>query len=133
MTSELPPFINTIILIVAVLAPAIGWFGFYRVSMQTLSKKEHIYISTIVGSVLLGWLFLIMLLGMNDFFHVTRGRPLFPLVPNIVFGTILIITGLSHLFFSPTFRKVIDAIPQHWMIGIQGFRILGFIFLLLST
>ena len=72
MTSELSPIVNTLILISAVLVPAIGWFGFYCISMQTLPKKEHIYISTIVGSILLGWLFLIMLLGMDGFFHFTR-------------------------------------------------------------
>ena len=106
MTSELSPIINTLILISAVLVPTIGWFGFYRVSIQTLSKKEHIYISTIVGLVLFGWLFLVMLLGMSDFFHVIRGRPLFPPVPNIVFGTILLIAGISLLFFSRIYSAV---------------------------
>ncbi|MCK6627890.1 MAG: hypothetical protein L6R45_22270 [Anaerolineae bacterium] len=133
MTSELSPIINTLILISAVLVPAMGWFGFYCVSIQTIFKKEHIYISTIVGLVLFGWLFVVMSLGMSDFFHAFRGHPLFPPVPNIVFGTILLIAGISLLFFSPTFRKVIDATPQHWMINIQVFRILGCIFLILST
>jgi hypothetical protein len=133
MTSELPPIINTLILISAVLVPAMGWFGFYQISIQTLSRKEHLYISTLVGLLLFGWLFLIMVLGMSDFFHVTRGRPLFSPVPNLVFGGILLIVGITLLFFSPTFRKVIDATPQPWLINLQVFRIFGFVFLILST
>lgn len=133
MTSELSPIINTLILISAVLVPAIGWFGFYRVSIQTLPRKEHLYISTLVGLLLFGGLFLILLLGMSDFFHVTRGRPLFPPVPNLAFGTILLIAGLTLLFFSPTFRKVIDATPQPWLINLHVFRIFGLVFLILST
>jgi hypothetical protein len=33
------------------------------------------------------------------------------------------------VLLSPTFREIIAGIPQHWLIGIQTFRILGGVFL----
>ena len=33
------------------------------------------------------------------------------------------------MLLSPTFRRIVDAVPQHWLIGFQTFRILGGLFL----
>src|SRR5215472_8862908 len=33
------------------------------------------------------------------------------------------------LLLSPTFRQIVAAVPQHWLIGIQTFRILGGVWL----
>jgi len=33
------------------------------------------------------------------------------------------------LLLLPTFRRIVAAVPQHWLIGVQTFRILGAVFL----
>src|SRR5262249_16912199 len=71
--------------------------------------------------ILVAWLVGIMLLGASGFF-----RPDAPRIP------LVLLTSLAAgylLLLSPTFREVIARIPQHWLIGIQTFQILGGVFL----
>jgi hypothetical protein len=43
------------------------------------------------------------------------------LVATLSFGYLLLL--------SATFRRIIDGVPQHWLIGIQAFRIMGSVWL----
>ena len=65
----------------------------------------------------------ILLLAANDFFRddVTPPRV------SLALGLTLLLGYLALL--SRDFRTIIAAIPQHWLIGIQTFRILGGVFL----
>jgi hypothetical protein len=76
-----------------------------------------------VGSavIFIAWLAGIMLLGANGFFRLDV-----PVIPLALLTTL----AAGYLFLlSPTFREIIAHIPQHWLIGIQTFRILGGVFL----
>jgi hypothetical protein len=79
----------------------------------------------IVGSAILltAWLFAIVLLGADGFF---RNDVVPPRVPVALVATLAI--GYLALL-SPAFRGIVARIPQHWLIGIQTFRILGGVFL----
>jgi hypothetical protein len=79
----------------------------------------------IVGSAILltAWLFAIVLLGADGFF---RNDVVPPRVPVTLIATLAI--GYLALL-SPAFRGIVARIPQHWLIGIQTFRILGGVFL----
>ena len=66
------------------------------------------------------WLIGIAVLAAAGFFPSTR-------VPAALATTLAV--GYVVLL-SPTFRAVIAGIPQHWLIGIQTFRILGGVFLI---
>ena len=65
-----------------------------------------------------------LLLAANDFFRddVTPPRISLALGLTLLLGYLLLL--------SRDFRNIIAAIPQHWLIGIQFFRILGGIFLI---
>lgn len=55
-------------------------------------------------------------------------------VPTIEFGIFMpIVIGLVWLWRSETAIRLIDAIPQSWLVGIQFYRVLGLIFLLLNA
>lgn len=73
--------------------------------------------------VLAAWLFAIMLLAGNDFFRNDVLPPRIPtaMVLTLAFGYLLLL--------STSFRGIIAAIPQHWLIGIQTFRVLGGVFI----
>ena len=73
--------------------------------------------------VLAAWLVGITLLAGNDFF---RGDVLPPRVP---MAMVLTLTFGYLLLLSTSFRGIIAAIPQHWLIGIQTFRVLGGVFI----
>jgi hypothetical protein len=76
-----------------------------------------------VGSatVLVVWLVGVMLLAANDVFRPDTPRIPLALLTTLVAGYLLLL--------SRTFRAIIGGIPQHWLIAIQTFRILGGVFL----
>lgn len=76
------------------------------------------------GVVLAAWLVAIVLLASDNVF---RNDVLPPRIPTALLLTLL--AGYL-LLLSPTFRAIIANIPQHWLIGIQTFRVLGGIFLI---
>jgi hypothetical protein len=73
--------------------------------------------------VLAAWLFAITLLAGNNFFRNGVLPPRIPMamVLTLAFGYLLLL--------STSFRGIIAAIPQHWLIGVQTFRVLGGVFI----
>lgn len=61
---------------------------------------------------------------------VFRGTPSSP--PTIEFGIFTpIILGLVWLWRSATAKRLLDAVPQSWLVGLQFYRVLGAIFLVM--
>jgi hypothetical protein len=98
------------------------WVGLY-VGIRALPGEKSHQLRWTVGSaaVLALWLVGIMLLAANDYFRVDGSRIPLALLTTLAAGYLLLL--------SPTFRAIIGGIPQHWLIGIQTFRILGGVFL----
>ena len=110
--------------IIQSISSTLYWIGFtvgIRASGQADLRKWR----WIVGSAIVfaAWLFAIVLLGADGFF---RNDVLPPRVPATLAATLAV--GYLALL-SPAFRGVVARIPQHWLIGIQTFRILGGVFL----
>ena len=97
------------------------WLGLY-VGIQTLPHGKSLRRGWVVGSalVLAAWLIGIVLLASSNIISPPR-------IPAVLFATLA--AGYL-ILLSPTFRAIIAGIPQHWLIGIQTFRILGGVFLI---
>ena len=110
--------------IVQTISSTLYWLGFY-VGVQTLPGKKTRRTLWSVGSAVIAgiWLIGVFLLAIDGFFR-NDVRP--PRIPMALLTTLLL--GYL-LLLSPTIRRVIAAVPQHWLIGIQSFRVLGGIFL----
>ena len=55
-------------------------------------------------------------------------------IPTIEFGIFVpIIVGLVWLWRSESAARLLDAVPQSWVVGVQFYRVLGVIFLLLNA
>ena len=53
-------------------------------------------------------------------------------LPTIQFGILLpILAGALLIWRSPTVSRVIDAVPQSWLVGVQFYRVLGAVFFVL--
>ena len=75
----------------------------------------------------LGWLAVAIALGAMGAYHVTFERH-----PTIQYGILLpILVGALLIWRSETARRIIAAVPQQWLVGVQLYRALGVIFLIL--
>ncbi|MGH6795398.1 MAG: hypothetical protein ACREDH_09430, partial [Methylocella sp.] len=77
--------------------------------------------------IIAGWFIVATSLASMDAY---RGAP--DRIPTIEYGIFvpILIGGLA-IWRSSTLARIIDAVPQHWLIGIQLYRALGAIFLIL--
>ena len=110
--------------IVQSVGSTIAWFGFY-IGIRALPGSKARQWRWTIGSAVVAavWLIGVFLLGAGNVF---RNDVLTTRIP-IAIGATLFAGYL--LLLSPTFRRIVDAVPQHWLIGIQTFRILGGLFL----
>lgn len=110
-----------IVTIVLAVSSTLAWVGFY-VGIRALPGATARQSRWIIGSVVVAaaWLLGLLLLG------AAGNDVLPPRIPAALGGTLLV--GYL-LLFSLTFRRIIAAVPQHWLIGIQFFRILGVVWL----
>ena len=77
--------------------------------------------------ILLGWLALSIALAAMGVYHV-EGNAL----PTIQFGIVPpILIGIFLIWRSEAVARIIDAVPQPWLVGVQLYRALGVIFLIL--
>ena len=90
------------------------------------SRRRRIVRSTAL--LLSAWIGLDMLLGWLGVFEAGGSRK----VPWIAFGVAIpIIIGIRMIRDSEAAREVVRAVPQSWLVGLQSYRGLGSIFLVL--
>lgn len=113
-----------IVIIVQAVSSTLAWLGFY-VGIRALPGAKARQSRWIIGSAVVAavWLVGIFLLGAAGAF---RNDVLPPRIPIALVATLLL--GYL-LLLSPTFSRIVAALPQHWLIGIQAFRILGSVWL----
>jgi hypothetical protein len=75
----------------------------------------------------IGWFLLTIALASIDAYRAAAGR-----IPTIQYGILVpVLIGGLLIWGSRRLARIIDAIPQHWLIGIQLYRALGATFLIL--
>ena len=79
------------------------------------------------SALLLGWLAVTIVLGALGVYHVSSNE-----IPTIQYGILLpILAGALLIWRSETAKRVVAAVPQSWLVGVQLYRALGVIFLIL--
>jgi hypothetical protein len=111
--------------LIQTLGSTLHWLGFSFGVRRALSPPARRW-AWLIGSAAFSfaWLLAILLLASNDFFGSSSVTP--PRIPTAL--TLTLLFGYL-LLLSASFRAAIAAIPQHWLIGIQAFRVLGAVFL----
>jgi hypothetical protein len=75
----------------------------------------------------IGWFFLAIALASADAYRGAADR-----IPTIQYGIFVpILIGGLLIWRSPRLARIIDAVPQHWLVGVQLYRTLGVVFLIL--
>ena len=104
-----------------------GLLLFYaqRSSLEAVARRRF---AVAAGVSLLGWLVLAFMLGSAGVFQATPAR----VFPALGLGIVLLIlAGAWLLYRSSALNAVIAAIPLPWLVGVQLYRVVGFIFLVL--
>jgi len=90
--------------------------GLIRSGASGASRQKVLLVTRIV---LAGWLGLIGILAKQGVFFDFRSLP-----PKFAFAFIPSLVAMLVLAFSPSARRVAEALPAHWLIWPQSFRIL---------
>jgi len=78
-----------------------------------------------IAALLAAWFAASLIPGWLEVYHSQR-------IPTIQYGLLLPMAAVLAWFWSGTFlRRVVMAVPQSWMAGVQVYRVLGLIFLVL--
>ncbi len=80
----------------------------------------------ISAAILLGWLAVALGLSGSGFYRVTANG-----IPTVQYGLFLpIVIGVALIWRSELARRILDAVPQSWIVSVQLYRALGVVFLL---
>jgi hypothetical protein len=120
----LPYFVlaGTATMVVAIL------YGLHRsladAAWPAQDRARALLVSAII---LVGWLAAAIALAAMGVYHVSSSA-----VPTIQYGIVLpILVGAVLIWRSETAKRIIEAVPQQWLVGVQLYRALGAIFLIL--
>jgi hypothetical protein len=90
----------------------------------TAERTQTIRTSAVI---LIGWFAAALALGTSGVYSPGQGG-----IPTIQYGILLpILVGGLLIWRSPLVARIIDAVPQQWIVGVQFYRALGVIFLIL--
>ncbi len=95
--------------------------------MAGWSSDDRRRAAGIAAVVLIGWFGAAIALGWLGVYRGVSDR-----IPTIQYGILVpILIGGLLILRSSAVARVLDAVPQHWLIGVQVYRALGIIFLIL--
>jgi hypothetical protein len=123
---------NTVVLIIATMiaSGAASWFIVSQ-GLKRLLVTQHVrYLSSLDAAILLiTWLLVRLVLAVNppgDAVLATQFLITFTLLGLGLIG------GILPLLISPTFRQLVRAIPETWLVGVHTIRVAEFLFLALE-
>jgi len=120
-------FLSVVITVTDLLAVAAVLTGL-SIALQRAGAGEYRRIAIAVAAVILTWYGLVTVLAMRDVFLVSAAVT-FPVLPVAVL--VPIILGTVALLRSRIAAAALDATPLSWLVGVQVYRVVGVIFLLL--
>ncbi len=128
MESQIPNYLTSLVLTTASATVAVLLFVLHHAVKLAKWPARDRALAFWGGALLFAaWFFASLWLSWLGFF---RGSP--SSIPTIQYGVLIpIIVGVALFWWRPTVRRVIETVPQEWLVGVQVYRALGFIFLLL--
>lgn len=113
----------------AFLILALVWLVFHHtINFLPFTNQKKQLLSRVIAAGLLAWFTGAYFLSQQSFFlSLSVG------LPNIGLLFMPIIIGVNILSKSETFKTVVDALPQHWIISVQFLRVMGAAFLYLYS
>jgi hypothetical protein len=131
MTPQIPGYVLSLesVLRPLVMAIALGliWLGAAR---MPASAKSRYTTAGVLSVALIGWEAVAQYLGSANTYLATIENP--PAVPTILFGLLIpLAVAAIALWRSESIATLVSAIPLHWLVAAQVYRVAGGIFLVL--
>src|SRR5246127_2550087 len=131
MTPQIPEYLSSFELIaralVTIIALGLIWLGAAR---MPASAKSRYTTAGALSAVFIAWEIVAQYLGAANTYLATVANP--PAVPTILFGLLIpLIAAAIALWRSGSSAKLASAIPLHWLVAAQVYRVGGGIFLVL--
>ncbi|ALA56870.1 hypothetical protein [Nitrospira moscoviensis] len=121
---------GTVVSLILVIAGAVWALLMVSARRAALDSGTRRRFGLASGAYLVGWLVLAFVLGSNGIVQAAPSRAF----PGLVFGiALLVITGAWLLNRSSVLKTVVASIPLPWLIGVQCYRVVGLIFLVLYS
>jgi hypothetical protein len=128
MNNLVPSYLLPYILlgsIAVVVAVVFGLHRALRLSDWSAQSRSRAFWS--VSTLLVAWYFAALV---PSWLGLYQGTP--SSIPSIQYGLLIPIVGGVALFCRwSTLRRIVELVPQSWIVGVQAFRVLGAIFLVL--
>jgi len=129
MTPQIPGYVLTFESIVrplvAIIALALIWLGAARMPASAQSRYAT---AGVLSAVLIGWMAVAQYLGAANTYFAAKDTA----VPFILFGLLIpLVVAAIGLWQSESVARLVSAIPLHWLVAAQVYRVLGGIFLVL--
>jgi hypothetical protein len=127
MNNAIPGYLSPFVLIGSVAAMAAVLYGIDRaLRLAGLPVRDRRYTVWSGSALLVAWFITTLLLSAAGFW----APPL--RIPTIEFGVLVpIIVGVILFRQWPALRRIVEAVPQQWIVSVQAYRVEGLIFLLL--
>jgi hypothetical protein len=129
MTPQIPGYLlsfeSAVRPVVTVIVLSLIWLGAAR---MPASAKSRYATAGVLSAVLIGWLAVAQYLGAaNTYFANTESA-----VPIILFGLLIpLAVAAIALWGSDSIARLVSAIPLHWLVAAQVYRVAGGVFLVL--
>ena len=129
MTPQIPEYLSSFELIaralVTIIALSLIWLGAAR---MPASAKSRYATAGALSAAFIGWLAVAQYLGAaNTYFANTNTA-----VPTLLFGLLIPLAVAAIAFWqSESVARLVSAIPLHWLVAAQVYRVMGGIFLVL--
>jgi hypothetical protein len=128
MNYSVPSYLAPFVIIGSIAAVATLLFGLRRaLSRAAWSEKERAKAFWSVSALLVGWFIFALTTSLAGWWGGASHK-----IPTIQYGLLIPIAAGVVLFWNwPLLRRTIAVVPSEWLVGLQFYRILGVIFLIL--
>src|ERR1700730_17270278 len=124
MFSAVPAWASTLALVFSIAVPTTMWHAFQRAGTDAKiagARRTSIWIAII----LFLWVALAVFLSLRGFFEADPSAR----IPNLTYLLLPLLAGVVLWPASRSFRETVCAIRKDWMIRIQLYRTIGFLYL----
>ena len=128
MNIQVPGYLPPYVLIGSVAVIAAVIFGLHRsLRLAGWPAGERRRAVWGASALLVAWFFVALLLSSLGFYRGASLR-----TPTIQYGLFIpIVAGIALFRWWPSLRRIVESVPQRWIVSIQIYRVLGLIFLVL--